>query len=58
MAMVSKGMRGYKEAAADNSTLSAHIPAGKDAFSWLVPVIIPAFCNTAAAPTKNREYGA
>jgi hypothetical protein len=46
---------GNRDEAVDINVLSAQIPAGKDAFSWLVPVIVSPFCNIAAAPTLKCE---
>ncbi len=58
MAIVSIATPGKREDAADNKTRSAQIPAGKEAFSWLVPLTISPEISLATEPTLKFEYGA
>src|SRR5688500_328670 len=58
MAIVSMLTFGYNVAAFPNKTLSAQMPTGNEAFSWLAPDTISPLFNSAMAPTKKFEYGA
>jgi hypothetical protein len=44
--------------AADTALRSAHMPAGKDAFSTLQPSATLPSDDSNAAPTRKFEYGA
>ena len=46
---------GKSEPAFQIATLSAHIPEGYAAFSWLLPKTIWLFSNNSAAPTLNFD---